>query len=139
MLQRIDVVNVQIPCAVADDEVLPDGLIEISFGEFGRRPQRHHVGLQRPRRVVEHVAHVEVEVLDVGDDRGADVHVGAQAAGVIEVLMRVDEPADRFPRDKLDDLFDHRKAALSLSGASNTAMKSRNSTAMLLWVPPPSR
>ena len=45
-------------------------------------------------------------------DRGADVVVGPQAADVIEVRMRADQPADRLVRRELGDLLDDGEAAL---------------------------
>ena len=46
------------------------------------------------------------------DDRGADVHIGAQPADMIEVLMGIDEEANRLVRDELHDLLDHRQVSL---------------------------
>ena len=118
VVERIHVVNLHRPHAVADHVVLPHGLEVVALGQLGGRPERHHVGPERPRHVIDHVAIEEVEVLPVRDDGGADVVVGAQPAGVVEVLMRVDDEANRFVRDQSDDLFDDRKAPASLSGAS---------------------
>ena len=45
------------------------------------------------------------------DHGGADVDVGAQPAGVIEVLVRIDDEADRLVGNPANDLFDHREAS----------------------------
>ena len=39
------------------------------------------------------------------------MQVGAQAADVIEVRVRADQPANRLAGRQLDDLLDHREAA----------------------------
>ena len=112
MLEGVHVVDVQIARAIGQHVIFPDGLIKVALRELGRRPQRQHVRLQGARRIVQDVAGVEVEILRMGDDRGADVHVGAEAAGVVEVLVGVDHEPDRFVGNQLDDLFDDRQAPL---------------------------
>ena len=95
--------------SVAQHVVLADGFVLIAFRQLGRRPQRQHVGIQRSRRVVENIAVVESEVLRMRDDRGADMHVRAEPADVVEMLMRIHQEANRLVRDELHDLLDHRQ------------------------------
>ena len=97
---------------VGDDVVLLYRLVVVALRHLRRRPLRDDVGLHRARLVVQHVAVEEREVLHVRDDGGADVEVGAQAADVIEVRMRADQPADRLARRQLRDRLDDGEAAL---------------------------
>ena len=78
---------------------------------------RHHVGPDGPRGVVDEVVAVVVDVVPRGDERGADVRVGAHAGRRVRVLMRVDQVPDRLVRDLLDDRLDDAEAEVLAAGS----------------------
>ena len=85
MLQRLHVVDAQDSLIVGNHKILLDGFVVIALGQFGRRIQRHDVGLDGPRLVDQHVLVQELDVLRVLNDGRADVQVRAQSSDVIEV------------------------------------------------------
>ncbi len=107
MIERLNVVDVHIARAVAQNVVLGDLLVVVAFGKLGRRPQGYHVGSQRPWGVIEHVARVERHVLRMRDDHRSDVHIGSESADVIVMLVRVHEESNGFVGDTFHDLFDY--------------------------------
>ena len=48
----------------------------------------------------------------MGDDSGANMHVGAQATDMVMVLMGVDQESNRFVRDQFYDFIEDCKIAL---------------------------
>ena len=63
-----------------------------------RIAHREPVGLQRAGRRKEEDVGVEVAVRRVRDDRCSHRQIGAQAAGMIEVMVRIDDVADGLVR-----------------------------------------
>ena len=129
-------VEIERPLAVADHVFLAHRL------ERGTRlPANHGIGSTRSgssvraTRVKDHVL-VELAVRLVRDDRRALRDIGPQAPRVVEVVVRIDDVADRLVRDEPRVSAITASERGSSSGASTTATKSRNSTATL-WCDPP--
>ena len=73
---------------------------------------RQPVGLERPRLRSQHDPLIEVPVAVVGDDGRAFRHEGAYPTQMIEVVVGVDEIADRLAREGPLDFGDHGERAL---------------------------